>query len=85
MAVLRGLNSSQLRSKQICLPYHLTEVREPYDSTRRRIEEADGESDPIGKTAVLTNPDPRELPEIKPPGAYKAHPKPLAQIKQRPA
>ena len=32
----------------------------------RRIEEAEGEGDPIGRPAVSTNPDPRELPDEPP-------------------
>ena len=32
-----------------------------------RTDEAEGEQDPIGKPAVSTNPDPRELPETEPP------------------
>ena len=33
-----------------------------------RTDEAEGEQDPIGKPAVSTKPDPRELPETEPPG-----------------
>ena len=32
-----------------------------------RIEEAEGERDPIGRPSVSTNVDPRELPETEPP------------------
>jgi hypothetical protein len=32
---------------------------------RRRTEEAEVESDPIGRPAVSTYPDPRELPETE--------------------
>ena len=32
-----------------------------------KIEEAEGESNYIGRPTVSTNPDPRELPETEPP------------------
>jgi hypothetical protein len=41
--------------------------QERNDLIRERIEEAEGEGDLIGRSAVSTNPDPRELPEIEPP------------------
>jgi hypothetical protein len=44
-----------------------TEVRDPYGWIRRRIEEAEKKSDPIGRPADSTNPDPRELPGPEPP------------------
>jgi hypothetical protein len=46
-------------------PKHCTEVGNLYGRIRGRIEEAEGESDLIGRTAVSTNPDLRELLETK--------------------
>jgi hypothetical protein len=48
---------------QIPTPNHWTEVRDPYVWIRGRIEEAERESDLIGRPAVSTDADPRELPE----------------------
>ena len=42
-------------------PKHWTEVRNLYGRIRGRIEEAEGESDPIGRPAVSTYPDPKKL------------------------
>ena len=36
-----------------------------FRSIGERIEEVEGEADPIGKPAVSTNPDPRDLPETE--------------------
>jgi hypothetical protein len=59
--------SSWMRQKQMLTPRHWTEVGDPYGWIRGRIEEAERGSDPIGRPAVPTNPDPREFPETEPP------------------
>jgi hypothetical protein len=64
---LRVPTSSSLRQKQVLTPDHWTEVRDLYAWIRGRIEEAEREIDPIGRPAVSTNPDPRELSDTEPP------------------
>ena len=44
---------------------HWTEISDHYG--RVRIEGAEGDGNPIGRTTVLTNLDPWELPETKSP------------------
>jgi hypothetical protein len=65
----RGPTNNWLRPKQILTPNHWTEVGDTYGWIRGKTEEAERESgsDPIGRPAVSTNPDPRELPETEPP------------------
>jgi hypothetical protein len=41
-----------------------------------RTEEAEGDCNPIGRTTVSVNPDPSELPEVKPPTKEHAWPCP---------
>jgi len=48
-------------------PNHWTEVGDPYGWIRGRVEETERESDLIGRPAVSTNPDPRELWDTEPP------------------
>jgi hypothetical protein len=48
---LRGPTSSWLRQMKMLTPNHWTEVGNPYGWIRRRIEEAEGEGDPIGRPA----------------------------------
>jgi hypothetical protein len=50
---------------QILKVNHWTEVREPYGRVRRRIEDAEGDGNPIRKPTVSTNINPWELSEIK--------------------
>jgi hypothetical protein len=64
--LLRGPTSRWQRQKQILTPNHWTEVRDPYGWTKRKIEEAEGESIPIGRPEVSTYPGPKELPETEP-------------------
>ena len=52
---------------QILTANHWTEVRNPDGNVRGRIEGAEGDGNPIGRTTVSTNLDPWELPETKPP------------------
>jgi hypothetical protein len=42
---------------QILMANHWTEVGDPYERIRGRIEEAEGDSKPIGRTTVSTNLD----------------------------
>jgi hypothetical protein len=51
---------------QIITANHWTEAGDPYRGVRGRIEADKGGGNPIGRTTVLTNPDPSELPETKP-------------------
>jgi hypothetical protein len=52
---------------QILTANHRTELGDPYGRVRGRIEETEGDGNPIGRSRVSTNPDPSELPETKPP------------------
>jgi hypothetical protein len=52
---------------QILTGNHWTEFRNPYGRDRQRTEGAEGDCNPIGRTTVLTNLDPPEFPETKPP------------------
>jgi len=63
---LRGPASSSLRQIQILAANHWTEFGNPHGWIRGRIKEAERESNPLGRPAVSTNPDPRELPETEP-------------------
>ena len=44
---------------------HWTEIGDSSGRVRGRIEEGEGDFNPIGRPAMLTNPDPSELPETK--------------------
>jgi hypothetical protein len=57
---------------QILACNHWNEVRDFYGLIRGRIEEAEGEGDPIGRPTVLTNQDPRGLSETEAPGTHVA-------------
>jgi hypothetical protein len=50
----------------ILTPSHWIEVGDSYGGIRGRIKEAKGEGDPIGRPAVSTNIDSRELLETEP-------------------
>jgi hypothetical protein len=52
---------------QILTANHWTEVRDPYGRVMRRIEEAEGDGNPIGRTTVSTNQDPWKFLQTKPP------------------
>jgi hypothetical protein len=52
---------------QIRILNHWTDVGHPYVRIRGKMEEAEGESDSMGRPAVSTHPDPRELLETEPP------------------
>ena len=58
---------------QILTGKHWTEVRDSYGRVRGRIEGAEGDCNPIGRTTVSTNPDPLELPETEPPTKEYIH------------
>ena len=67
---------------QIFTPNQWTEAADPCGWIREKLEEAEEEGDPIGRPAVSTNPDPRELPETEPPTRKhtQAGPRPLAHM-----
>jgi hypothetical protein len=50
---------------QILLANHWIEVQDQYGRVRERTEGAEGNCNPTGRTTVLTNPNPSELPQIK--------------------
>jgi hypothetical protein len=52
---------------QVLTANHWTEIEGPYERVRGRIEGAEGNGNPIGKTTVSTNLDPWELPETESP------------------
>ena len=55
---------------QILTAKHWSEVRgsgDPYGRVRGRIEEAEGDANPIGRTTVSANLNPWELPKSEPP------------------
>jgi hypothetical protein len=52
---------------QILKVNHWTDVRDPYERVRAKIEIAIEDGNPIGKSRVSIYPDPYELPETKPP------------------
>ena len=58
---------SDIIHSQILTAKHWTEVWGSHETVRGRIEDDEGDGDPIGRTTVSTNPDPWELPETKPP------------------
>ena len=51
---------------QVLRDKHWTEVRDSYGRVRGRIEAAEGDGKPIGRSTVPTNLDPCELPETEP-------------------
>jgi hypothetical protein len=55
----------QLSQVQILTSNQWTEVGDPCDWIRERLEEAEEEGDPIGRPAVSTNLDPQYLPDIE--------------------
>jgi hypothetical protein len=57
---------------QIFTANHWPEVEHSYGRVRGKIEGAKGNSDPIGRTTVSTNPEPWKLPETKPPTKQQA-------------
>jgi len=67
---------------QILTADHWTEVGDPCGRVRGRIEEDEGDSNPIGKPTVSTNLDAWELPETKPPtkGHTWTDPRPLTHM-----
>jgi hypothetical protein len=64
---LRGPTSYWLRQAQIYTPNHWPEDGDPYDLISESIEEVKVEGNPIGRPAVSTNVEPRELPKTEPP------------------
>ena len=58
---------------QIFTANHWPEVEHSYGRVRGKIEGAKGNSDPIGRTTVSTNPEPWKLPETKPPTKQHTH------------
>ena len=67
---------------QILSFYHETEVGDFYGRVRGRIEGAEGDSNPIGRTTVSINQDLSEFPKTKPPTMENAWvgPLPLAHM-----
>ena len=66
LAWLSSERSYQLtETKQIPLPNHWTDARDPYGWIRERVEEGEGEGDPTGRRVVSPNPDHRELSETE--------------------
>jgi hypothetical protein len=51
---------------QILSHNHWPQVRDPYGRISERIDGAEREVNTIGRIAVETNPDPREVPETEP-------------------
>jgi hypothetical protein len=51
---------------QILTAYHWIVVRDPYGRVRGRMEGAEQDCNPIGRTKVSTNLDPSALPQTKP-------------------
>jgi hypothetical protein len=58
---LRGPTSSWKSQIQILTPSQWTEVKGPWAWTRKKLEEAEEEGNPIGKPAVSTNLNPWDL------------------------
>ena len=54
-----------MKHKQILTVNHWTVVSDFHRTVRERMEEAEGESNPIGRPKVSTNPDPWKLLEMK--------------------
>ena len=67
---------------QILTANHRTEMGDPYGRVRGRIEETEGDGNPIGRPTVSTNLDCWELPETEPPTRQhtQAGLRPLAHI-----
>ena len=64
---LKASTSSQLRQMQILTVDHWTEVGDPYGRVRGRFEGTERDGHLIGRTKLLSNWDPWELPDTKPP------------------
>jgi hypothetical protein len=52
---------------QVLIANHWTEVSDPYERVRGRIEETEGDGNLIGRPTLSTNLEPWVLPETKPP------------------
>jgi hypothetical protein len=65
MAVLRGAFQQLTETDADTYTHPWTEVGDLYGGIRERLEEAEGEGYPIGRPAVSTNPDPKELLETE--------------------
>jgi hypothetical protein len=65
---LTWLSSERLNKQtHILTPNHWTEVMDPCDWIRDRLEEAKEEGNPIGRPAISTNMDPWDLSDTEPP------------------
>jgi hypothetical protein len=72
---------------QILTPNQWTEAGDPWSRIRERLEEAEEAGDPIGRAAVSTNLDLRDLSDTEPPTGQHtpADMRPPTHIQQRTA